>query len=70
MIVISGLTVGLLAAWGVGRLVSDFLVGIGPIDAITYLGVSVLLAIVASFACYLPARRALQVDPIVALRHE
>jgi predicted permease len=70
VIVISGLTVGLLAAWSVGRLVSDFLVGIAPSDPITYLGVSALLAIVASLASYLPARRALQVDPIVALRYE
>jgi ABC-type antimicrobial peptide transport system permease subunit len=70
VIVISGLTVGLLAAWSVGRLVSDFLVGIAPSDPITYLGVSALLANVASLASYLPARRALQVDPIVALRYE
>jgi putative ABC transport system permease protein len=69
-IVVSGLTVGLLAAWAVGRLVSDFLVGVEPTDPITYLGVSFLLAIVASLATYMPARRALHIDPIVALRYE
>ena len=70
VIVASGLAVGLLAAFAVGRLVSDFLVGITPSDPITYVGVSVLLAAVACLATYLPTRRATKVDPMVALRYE
>jgi predicted permease len=70
VIVASGLAVGLLAALAVGRLVSDFLVGITPSDPITYVGVSVLLAAVACLATYLPTRRATRVDPMVALRYE
>jgi predicted permease len=70
VIVASGLTVGLLAALGVGRLVSDFLVGITPSDPFTYVGVSFLLAAVACLATYIPTRRATKVDPMVALRYE
>jgi putative ABC transport system permease protein len=70
VIVASGLTVGVLAALAVGRLVSDFLVGITPSDPITYVGVSVLLAAVACLATYIPTRRATRVDPMVALRYE
>jgi hypothetical protein len=70
LIVASGLTVGLLAALAVGRLVSDFLVGITPSDPFTYVGVSVLLATVACLATYIPTRRATKVDPMVALRYE
>ena len=70
LIVASGLTVGVVAALAVGRLVSDFLVGVTPSDPITYLGVSVLLATVACLAIYVPTRRATKVDPMVALRYE
>ena len=70
VIVASGLTVGLLAALAVGRLVSDFLVGITPSDPITYVGVSILLATVACVATYVPTRRATKIDPMVALRYE
>jgi len=54
----------------VGELIQDFLVGIGPADAITYTTISTLLATVAMMACLVPARRAVQVDPMVALRNE
>jgi len=70
VIVVSGLTAGLLAALAVGRLVSDFLVGIAPTDPITYVGVSTLLAMIACLATYIPTRRATKVDPMVALRYE
>jgi putative ABC transport system permease protein len=70
VIVASGLTVGLLTALAVGRMVSDFLVGIRPSDPITYVGVSILLAAVACLATYIPTRRATKVDPMVALRYE
>ena len=70
VIVASGLTVGILAALAVGRLVSDFLVGVTPSDPTTYVGVSILLATVACLATYIPTRRATKVDPMVALRYE
>jgi putative ABC transport system permease protein len=54
----------------VAQLMAGLLYGIRPTDPLTFLGVAVLLIIVALFACYLPARRALCVDPMVTLRHE
>ena len=69
-IVSIGLAAGLVVALAVGRLVADFLVGIGPADPLTYLAVSALLTLVALGACYVPMRRAMGVDPVVALRHE
>jgi predicted permease len=70
ILIASGLIVGLVAAFAIGRLVSDFLVGITPNDPITYFGVSLLLASIALLASYVPARRGTRVDPMVALRHE
>jgi predicted permease len=70
VLIASGLLLGLLAACAIGRLVSDFLVGVTPNDPLTYVGVSLLLAGIALLASYVPARRALCVDPMVALRHE
>jgi predicted permease len=70
LLIASGLLAGLVAAFAIGRLVSDFMVGITPNDPITYVGVSVLLAGIAFLAAYLPARRGTRVDPMVALRHE
>ena len=70
VIVASGLAVGIVAALAVGRLVSDFLVGVTPSDPTTYVGVSILLAAVACLATYIPTRRASKVDPMVALRYE
>jgi predicted permease len=65
-----GLALGLLIAAGIGRLVADFLVGIGPTDPFTFITVSILLSVVALAACYVPARKASRVDPMAALRHE
>jgi predicted permease len=70
VIVVSGLTFGLLAAFAAGRLVGDFLVGIGPSDPLTYVGVSLVLAVVACIATYIPTHRATKIDPMVALRYE
>jgi len=66
----AGLALGLAIAIAVSHLVGDFLVGVGATDPLTYLGVSLLLSLVALAACYLPARRSMRVDPMVALRHE
>ena len=65
-----GLAVGLAAAFGVSRFLSSLLYGIRPNDPVTLLGVSLGLALVTFLACYLPARRAMRVDPMVALRYE
>ncbi len=65
-----GLLTGLAAAFAIGHLLGDFLVGVTSNDPITYIGVSVLLAGIALLASYVPARRGTQVDPMVALRHE
>jgi ABC-type antimicrobial peptide transport system permease subunit len=65
-----GVVVGLVGALILTRLMASLLFGVTSTDAITYLGVSALLAAVAIFATYIPARRATQVDPIKALRYE
>jgi predicted permease len=70
LIIAAGITVGLFAAFAVSKLAGDFVIGVSSTDALTYVGVSTLLAIVALVACYIPARRAMRVDPMVALRYE
>jgi putative ABC transport system permease protein len=69
-VIAAGLTTGLPVAFIMGQLVGDFLVGVAPTDPITYLVVSVLLAMIALLATYVPVRRASHVDPVAALRHE
>ena len=66
----TGLAIGLLTAIAAGRLVGEFLVGIGPTDPVTYIAVSMLLSAIALAACYIPARRAMHIEPTVALRYE
>ncbi len=65
-----GAVIGCVAAYGVARLLSSQLFGVNAADPETFLGVAVLLAAVAFLACYLPARRATRVDPMIALRYE
>ena len=65
-----GSAIGLVGALTTTRLVLRLLYGISPIDPVTFAGVSVLLAVVAVLASWLPARRAAKVDPMEALRHE
>jgi putative ABC transport system permease protein len=65
-----GIAIGLAGALGLSRFLATLLFGIAPTDPMTYAGVAVLLAVAALAACYMPARRALQVDPVTALREE
>jgi putative ABC transport system permease protein len=65
-----GIGIGVLAAAAAGRVVRNFLVGVSPTDPLTYGVVSFVLVLIASFACWIPARRATRVDPLVALRYE
>jgi ABC-type antimicrobial peptide transport system permease subunit len=65
-----GVAIGLLLALALAKVVSSLLIGISGYDVTTFVVVPVLLAAVALIACYLPARRATKVDPLVALRYE
>lgn len=65
---LAGVAFGLVGAWWIGRTVSSLLVGVTATDPLTFAAVSLLLTAVATAACYFPARRAMGVEPVVALR--
>ena len=65
-----GLAVGVAAAFAGTRAIASFIVGVRPTDAATFVTVVVLLAVIALIACWIPARRATRVNPLVALRYE
>ena len=65
-----GLALGVVVALGVTRLITSMIFGVKPYDPLTFIAVAAVLVVVALFACYIPARRAMKVDPIVALRYE
>jgi ABC-type antimicrobial peptide transport system permease subunit len=66
----AGLLLGLGGAIGVGQLLRSLLVRTSPTDPLTLLAIIVLLLVVSSGACWVPARRATRLDPVSALRHE
>jgi len=65
-----GMLIGLGGSWAITRFLQKMLVGVKPTDVLTFSVVSVFLLLAAFVACYLPARRATKVDPLVALRYE
>jgi len=66
----AGLILGLLVAFAAMRVLGSLLFGVSSHDPLTFVGVSLVLALAAVLACYIPARRATKVDPIIALRYE
>jgi len=68
--VIAGMFVGLVASFAINRMLQSQLVGVGPYDPITMTRAPVILIFVSLLACQIPARRAMNVDPAVALRHD
>lgn len=65
-----GVAIGAASAPALTRLISSMIFGVTPYDPLTFIAVGVILVIVALMACYIPAHRAMRVDPLIALRHE
>jgi putative ABC transport system permease protein len=69
-LVIAGVVSGVVLAWALTRSMASILVGVSPTDALTFVCATVLLGGIGLWACYAPARRAMQQDPMTALRYE
>jgi putative ABC transport system permease protein len=69
-VILAGITIGVIGAVVVARLLSSLLFDVAPTDLLTFIFIPSLLTIVSLLACYIPARRAIKVDPMVALRRE
>jgi ABC-type antimicrobial peptide transport system permease subunit len=70
LLALLGIGLGLGGAFMLTRFLSTLLFGVTPTDPLTFMAVSLLLSLVAFLACYIPARRATRVDPMIALRYE
>ncbi len=66
----AGLAIGILASLGLTRLMASLLFSVSAVDPPTFLAVAIVLALISMLACYIPARRTLRVDPMIALRYE
>jgi putative ABC transport system permease protein len=66
----AGAALGLVGSVIVSHLMAGLLYGVRPTDPVTFVGVAILLIGIALLACYIPARRAMRVDPMIALRYE
>jgi ABC-type antimicrobial peptide transport system permease subunit len=70
LVILVGLTIGLGGSLGLTRFLSSLIYGVSATDPLTFVSVAVVLGLVALVACHIPARRAMRVDPLVALRCE
>lgn len=70
LLAVAGVVLGVIASWALTRLMQSLLFSTGATDFVTYLSVSLLLGAVAWLATYIPARKAMQVNPVIALRNE
>ncbi|MGH9773311.1 MAG: FtsX-like permease family protein, partial [Candidatus Acidiferrales bacterium] len=65
-----GLAIGIALALGLTRLMGNLLFSVSAADPLTFAAVAIVIALITMLACYIPARRAVRVDPMLALRHE
>jgi ABC-type antimicrobial peptide transport system permease subunit len=65
-----GIAIGLIAAYGLTRLITSLLFEVSATDPATFVGLALLLSLVGLAACLVPARRAMRIDPMSALKHE
>jgi predicted permease len=70
LLVIGGVMAGMVLAWALTRSMATLLIGVSPTDALTFLAAALLLGGIGLWACYAPARRAMKLDPMIALRYE